>query len=271
MTTMTQMYLRELPEPVFKFPIMERVQHTRDREEHISNGFLLLRSKIRRLPPVHQVTLRAILEHLAHVAANSSVNKMDCKNLAIVFGTVIFGEDEMPKPEDVLAITTLKDTVMEDLITYVGLLFEEPPKRPASGSVTTLPAYSEAPLPNPPPEEPLTVELGSAYTKVTTLPPRRERPAKSSREAEDFAPRLPSQPQHSIHPSRARSNNPPPASSSIESVTAADSAPSSPKTDSEVPEDDDVNFEPFNPPSEVRTSEESDSKREFASAPSSPV
>lgn len=28
---MNQMYLRELPEPVFRFPVAERVQHTRDR------------------------------------------------------------------------------------------------------------------------------------------------------------------------------------------------------------------------------------------------
>ena len=68
-------------------------------EEQILNGFLLLRSKIRRLPPVHQVTLRAVLEHLARVAASSNINKMDCKNLAIVFGAVIFGEDEMPKAD----------------------------------------------------------------------------------------------------------------------------------------------------------------------------
>lgn len=66
-------------------------------EGHISNNFRLLRSKIRRLPPVHQATLKAILEHLAKVAAHSDKNKMDAKNLAIVFGSVIFGEDDMPK------------------------------------------------------------------------------------------------------------------------------------------------------------------------------
>lgn len=46
---------------------------------------------------VHQATLRVLLEHLARVAAHSEKNKMDARNLAIVFGTVIFGEDEMPK------------------------------------------------------------------------------------------------------------------------------------------------------------------------------
>lgn len=63
---------------------------------------------MRRLPPVHLVTLKALVEHLARVAAKSATNKMDVKNLAIVFGAVVFGEDEMPKGTDVLSIHTWK-------------------------------------------------------------------------------------------------------------------------------------------------------------------
>lgn len=123
--THVQLYLRELPEPVFKFTLADRIQHTEDRgekiiiipvaiilipaiEEHLSNDFMLLRSKIRRLPPVHQATLKAIIEHLARVAAKSEKNKMDPKNLAIVFGSVIFSEDEMPKAGDLLSVQHIK-------------------------------------------------------------------------------------------------------------------------------------------------------------------
>lgn len=63
---------------------------------------------MRRLPPVHQATLKAILEHLARVAARAEKNKMDVKNLAIVFGSVIFGEDELPKGGDLLAMQSWK-------------------------------------------------------------------------------------------------------------------------------------------------------------------
>lgn len=77
-------------------------------EEHLSNGFLLLRSKIRRLPPVHQATLKAIVEHLSRVAARAERNKMDARNLAISFGTVIFGEDDMPKGNDLLSVQNWK-------------------------------------------------------------------------------------------------------------------------------------------------------------------
>ena len=63
---------------------------------------------MRRLPPVHQATLKAVVEHLAKVASHSEKNKMDPKNLAIVFGSVIFGEDEMPKGGDLLSVQTWK-------------------------------------------------------------------------------------------------------------------------------------------------------------------
>jgi hypothetical protein len=67
---------------------------------------MLLRSKMRRLPPVHQATLRAIVEHLARVISSSEKNKMDARNIAISLGSVIFGEDEMPKGGDLLSVQT---------------------------------------------------------------------------------------------------------------------------------------------------------------------
>lgn len=57
---------------------------------------------------MHQATLKAIIEHLARVVLRSDKNKMDPKNLAIVFGGVIFGEDEMPKGGDLLSVQTIK-------------------------------------------------------------------------------------------------------------------------------------------------------------------
>jgi len=147
-------YLRELPEPVFRFPLSERVQHTKDREEHITSDFLWVRSKIRRLSPIHQATLRLVIEHLARVASHQSQNKMDAKNLSIVFGTLLFGEDEMPT--DVLSISTWKDTVLEDLINFSALLFEEK-------------AQSSPPLPPAPPEEPTVIDYGSSHTQVYAL------------------------------------------------------------------------------------------------------
>ena len=63
---------------------------------------------MRRLPAIHQATLKALVEHLAKVASHSEKNKMDARNLAIVFGTVIFGEDEIQKGQDLLSVQSLK-------------------------------------------------------------------------------------------------------------------------------------------------------------------
>lgn len=48
------------------------------------------------------------MEHLARVAAFSEKNKMDVRNLAIVFGTVIFGEEDIPKGVDLLSVQNIK-------------------------------------------------------------------------------------------------------------------------------------------------------------------
>lgn len=190
--SLLKLYLRELPEPVFRFSLQDRIQHTEDREEHLSNNFMLLRSKIRRLPPVHQATLKAIVEHLARVVSRSEKNKMDPKNLAIVFGGVIFGEDEMPKGGDLLSVQTIKDTVMDDLIIHAHLLYDHDI------------GQNSPPLPPTPAGEPIPqVTYGSKSTKVARVPPA-ECPSQTV--PQDFTPRLPARPNNSIHPS-ARINS----------------------------------------------------------------
>lgn len=44
---------------------------------------------------------------------------MDSRNLAIVFGSIMFGEDEIPRGgAELLNIGHAKDTVMEDMVNY---------------------------------------------------------------------------------------------------------------------------------------------------------
>lgn len=139
---------------------------------------------MRRLPNVHQATLKAVVEHLARVNACSEKNKMDAKNLAIVFGGVIFGEDEIPKGGDLLSVQTWKDSLMEDLITHAGIIF-------ADHGGNNSPPLPPTPLGEPTPQ----YSYGSKSTKVANV-------------NEDFTPRLPPRPANSIHPS-ARSQTSP--------------------------------------------------------------
>lgn len=77
-------------------------------ETNIAQNFPPIRSKIRRLPPVQHATLRRLIEHLSKVASRSAVNKMDAKNLSIVFNGVVFGEEELPKLGDILSLQNIK-------------------------------------------------------------------------------------------------------------------------------------------------------------------
>jgi len=177
--SLLKLYLRELPEPLFKFPLQDRIQHSEDKADHAANDFVVLRSKIRRLPGVHRMSLKALVEHLSRIASHSDKNKMDAKNLAIVFSPVVFGEDEIPQG-DLLSVQPTKDSVMEDLIENAQTLFDErlPPSSP--------------PLPPAPLGEPVPViSYGSSHTKVT-LP---------EEHVADFTPELPPRPTSSIHPS----------------------------------------------------------------------
>ncbi|KAJ6575529.1 hypothetical protein B0H10DRAFT_1963810 [Mycena sp. CBHHK59/15] len=201
--SLLKLYLRELPEPVFKYALQDRIQHTEDRADHQSNNFMLLRSKIRRLPPVHQATLRAILEHLARVVAFSEKNKMDAKNLAIVFGGVIFGEDEIPKGGDLLSVQTWKDSLMEDLILHAHILYDE------NGAGVDNAVHHSPPLPATPAGEPVPqLYYGSKRTQIATVPPSSPPNRATTASPQDFTPRLPNRPPNSIHPS-ARANPPP--------------------------------------------------------------
>ncbi|KAG1828658.1 hypothetical protein EV424DRAFT_1591631 [Suillus variegatus] len=206
-SSLLKLYLRELPEPLFRFPLQDRIEHTGDRAEHQSNHFALLRSKIRRLPAIHRATLRALVEHLTRVASNTDKNKMDAKNLAIVFGAVIFGEDEIPKGGDLLSVQSWKDTLMEDMINNARDIFEDLP-----------PAGNSPPLPAAPLGEPIPVyTYGSSHTKIGSVHPRPQSP----RSPEDFTPRLPIRPTGSIHPSlRANPASPTRITMEIPSVSS---------------------------------------------------
>ncbi|KAJ7101010.1 hypothetical protein C8R43DRAFT_245108 [Mycena crocata] len=195
--SLLKLYLRELPEPVFKFALQDRIQHTEDRADHQSNNFMLLRSKIRRLPPVHQATLKAIVEHLSRIVAFSEKNKMDAKNLAIVFGGVIFGEDEILKGGDLLNMATWKDSLMEDLIMHAHVLYDD-------NAVQQSPPLPATPAGEPVPQ----LYYGSKRTHVATVPPSSPPNRAGTASPQDFTPRLPTRPANSIHPS-ARANPPP--------------------------------------------------------------
>ncbi|KAH8120524.1 hypothetical protein DFH11DRAFT_1560466 [Phellopilus nigrolimitatus] len=202
--SLLKQYLRELPEPLFKYSLEDRVKHTEDLDEHVQNNFLFLRGRLRRLPAVHQATVKTVVEHLSHVAANCERNKMDAKNLAIIFGGVVFGEDDIPKATDLLSIQSWKDSLMEDLIVHANVLFDDhvPISQPYSPQ-SLMAQNSPLPLPLVGGDEQLSgVGYGSPYTLVTDVSSHQQDPDAPTSSSQDFTPQLPPRPGNSIHPSR---------------------------------------------------------------------
>ncbi|SPO21250.1 uncharacterized protein UTRI_00727 [Ustilago trichophora] len=115
-------YLRQLPEPVLAIPWTERIKYTHEREEHIRTGFAMLKGKIRRLPPIHQITLKVIIQHLSKVAQHADQNKMTAANLSVVFSPCLLSEADHETTS--VAAAMEEDKTMEDLILYCNDIFD---------------------------------------------------------------------------------------------------------------------------------------------------
>ena len=77
-----KLFFRELPEPLLTYAQFSAfVKDSEDAES--------LRAAVLLLPKEHKYTLQFLIQFLTEVAAHSSVNKMDARNLAIVFGPTI--------------------------------------------------------------------------------------------------------------------------------------------------------------------------------------
>jgi hypothetical protein len=242
--------------------MQDRLQHSIDRAEHASTGFALLRAKLRRLPPIHYAVLRAMIEHLARVRSRAQKNKMDGKNLAIVFNTVLFGDDELPRGSaELLAMGTQQDTVLEDMIEYAPLLFDEnratTPVIPTSASIPTDSSPSKVSFAPPPP--PLLSPQSEMPPQIP--PPILSKPIipfddadqaiPSRASGEDFTPHPPSRPPMSIHPSARNSMLGSPTKSSFADAGQSQTQASEqdPQSHSRPPSNDENKSEQIPPPS----------------------
>ena len=64
-------------------------------DKFTEDNFSLLRSKIRKLHPVHRASLEVLLQHLLHVSSHSDKNGMSVKELSTRFGYYLLGGSEV--------------------------------------------------------------------------------------------------------------------------------------------------------------------------------
>ncbi|KAH9050552.1 Rho GTPase activation protein [Lactarius hengduanensis] len=117
-----QLYLLDLPEPLFMLSLRDYRQYAQNRARYTENDFSLLRSKIGELHPVHRASLGTLLRHLLRVSSHSDKNAMTVEALATRFSyTVLRTGNAVQGGVDV------KKLVMEDLIQNAHALFDERP------------------------------------------------------------------------------------------------------------------------------------------------
>ncbi|TKA53247.1 hypothetical protein B0A53_04103 [Rhodotorula sp. CCFEE 5036] len=119
-----KLYLRQLPSPLFPFPAADRRAFTAELATSPETALPNLSRRIGRLSPPQQATLRALCQHLYRVSQYESRNKMGPANLALIFTSVIFGDDDAAALE--AAMHGSKDNVMETLIRHQELLQDLP-------------------------------------------------------------------------------------------------------------------------------------------------
>ncbi|ORY95547.1 hypothetical protein BCR43DRAFT_459372 [Syncephalastrum racemosum] len=111
-----KVYLRELDQPLFPLSVQYRMDYS-----NLSEAQRLpeLQTKLSELPEAHRDTLNYVIQHLARVAAASSVNKMTVQNLAVIFTPAIFHDHNQGEHPG----EWCSDKVFEDLIQYHESIF----------------------------------------------------------------------------------------------------------------------------------------------------
>ncbi|KAG0268285.1 hypothetical protein DFQ27_007136 [Actinomortierella ambigua] len=81
-------YLREMPEPLFPFPLNERVAYS-----NLTGGqarMQELKGRLKRLDDCHLDTLQILIQHLRRVYDSVDDNKMNLDNISLIFTPAIF-------------------------------------------------------------------------------------------------------------------------------------------------------------------------------------
>jgi len=87
-SSLLKLFFRKLPDPLFTME-MYALFIEASKIEQANKRLEALRRLVRDLPEIHHETLKFVTKHLCKVADNSATNKMEIRNLAIVFGPTL--------------------------------------------------------------------------------------------------------------------------------------------------------------------------------------
>ncbi|XP_053625421.1 rho GTPase-activating protein 21 isoform X2 [Plodia interpunctella] len=138
-SSLLKAYLRRLPDPLLTaelYPAFIAADRSPERARE-------LRRLVHALPEAHFETLKYLIQHLRKVVAHSSYNKMEARNLAIVFGPTLV----RAASDDMLAMVNDMSSqcrIIESFLTHYIWYFSEeegcPPAEPPAATEELSPA-----------------------------------------------------------------------------------------------------------------------------------
>ncbi|KAJ8725450.1 hypothetical protein PYW08_003633 [Mythimna loreyi] len=142
-SSLLKAYLRRLPDPLLTadlYPAFIAADRSPERARE-------LRRLVRALPDAHYETLKYLIQHLRRVVAHSTYNKMEARNLAIVFGPTLV----RAASDDMLAMVNDMSSqcrIIESFLTHYDWYFEEEEGDPPMDPPTSAEELSPAPAPS---------------------------------------------------------------------------------------------------------------------------
>lgn len=121
-SSLLKSYFRKMPDSLVTNHLYPRFIKA-DKIEDPKARMAELKKLVEALPKHNYHTLKHIVGHLKRVADNSHMNKMDVKNMAIVFGpTIVRPEGE--NMENMVTHMTNQCKIVESLLTHVSIMSE---------------------------------------------------------------------------------------------------------------------------------------------------
>lgn len=115
-----KLYLRELPIPLTTFEYYDALIYAVQIPDY-DERLICIKEIVRQFPPAYYATLRCLMGHLERVTTFSDTNKMDCNNLAIVFGPTLMRSQD---PAGHVINMGYQSAVVEAMISQATWMFD---------------------------------------------------------------------------------------------------------------------------------------------------
>ncbi|XP_033097696.1 rho GTPase-activating protein 21-like isoform X2 [Anneissia japonica] len=137
-SSLLKLFFRKLPHPIIPRLHYKQFIEANRTKEPVARMWAL-RQQIQELPVYHYQTFRFMAYHLKTVAANNEVNKMEARNLAIVFGPTLI---KSPDDSMMTMVTDMSDQcrIVETVILHCDWFFCDDTDSQEMLSVDMLPA-----------------------------------------------------------------------------------------------------------------------------------